>query len=372
MSSPGVEALAGGIGSLIALLASYPLKTAYTLKAIRMQESSKGRRLTPQERSELMRHPAKLLRTLLGPLGVLYSGLKPAAIETAASQAIYFYFYSLLRAGVVSANRKRRGLPGVSAGSVAARSEDIGVPASLLVAAAAGAVNMVLTSPAQVVATQMQATATLKRQMASKGQACEHIRSDAWGVITHILQEDGLAGFWKGLAPNLILVVNPAVQYMAYEWLTQRHTALKRRRMGLPAAAAGSSSSRVKLAPGEVFLLGAAAKIAATVVTYPMIVIKSRLQATSSHTAAELQYNGTCDTIVRISREEGLGGFFKGMESKILQTALNAALMLMIKEQVHGSAAATMRGLEGLLHKTRAVAAQQGPGVHMLAVRAVT
>jgi hypothetical protein len=63
---------------------------------------------------------------------------------------IYFYFYSLLRAGVVSASRKRRGLPPVSAGSVAARTEDIGVPASLLVAAVAGAVNMVITSPAQV------------------------------------------------------------------------------------------------------------------------------------------------------------------------------------------------------------------------------
>lgn len=65
-----------------------PLHVCSTLKAIRMQESSKGRRLTPQERQELMRDPAKLLRTLLGPLGVLYSGLKPAAIETAASQAV--------------------------------------------------------------------------------------------------------------------------------------------------------------------------------------------------------------------------------------------------------------------------------------------
>lgn len=44
----------------------------------------------------------------------------------------------------------------------------------------------------------MQATATLKRQLASKGQACDHIRSDTWGVIQHILQEDGVAGFWKG------------------------------------------------------------------------------------------------------------------------------------------------------------------------------
>lgn len=53
-----------------------------------MQESSKGRRLTAQERQELMRSPVKLLQTLLGPLGVLYSGLKPAAIETVASQAV--------------------------------------------------------------------------------------------------------------------------------------------------------------------------------------------------------------------------------------------------------------------------------------------
>jgi len=40
------------------------------------------------------------------------------------------------------------------------------------------------------------------------------------------------------------------------------------------------------------------------------------------------RYTGTWDTICRISREEGLGGFFKGMESKILQTALNAVRTL--------------------------------------------
>lgn len=71
-------------------------------------------------------------------------------------------------------------------------------------------------------------------------------------LLLHLLLPVVLAG----LAPNLILVVNPAVQYMAYEWLTQRHAALKRKRMGLSAAPPGSSSSRVKLGPAEVFLLG--------------------------------------------------------------------------------------------------------------------
>lgn len=38
----------------------------------------------------------------------------------------------------------------MKAGSTEARTEDIGVPASLLVAAVAGAINMFCTSPAQV------------------------------------------------------------------------------------------------------------------------------------------------------------------------------------------------------------------------------
>jgi hypothetical protein len=46
------------------------------------------------------------------------------------------------------------------------------------------------------------------------------------------------------------------------------------------------------------------------------------------------RYAGTWDAIRRIWAEEGPGGYFKGMQAKILQTALNAALMLMIKEQV--------------------------------------
>jgi hypothetical protein len=52
----------------------------------------------------------------------------------------------------------------------------------------------------QVVCTQMQARANLKRQLASHGQsaAADAIRSDAMGVVGSIWQEDGPFGFWKG------------------------------------------------------------------------------------------------------------------------------------------------------------------------------
>lgn len=52
----------------------------------------------------------------------------------------------------------------------------------------------------QVVATQMQATATLKRQLAAKGQPYKHICSDTVGVTQNIIKEDGITGFWKGIA----------------------------------------------------------------------------------------------------------------------------------------------------------------------------
>jgi adenine nucleotide transporter 17 len=88
------------------------------------------------------------------------------------------------------------------------------------------------------------------------------------------------------------------------------------------------------MGPGEIFLIGALAKIGATIVTYPMIVVKSRLQAMGRHSDQQSSYLGTSDAIGRIWSQEGPGGFFKGLPPKVLQTAINAALMLMVKDRI--------------------------------------
>jgi hypothetical protein len=59
-----------------------------TLQAIRMEEGAKGRKLSVQERHQLLTNPLKLLQAVLPSVGTLYSGLKPAAVETAASNAV--------------------------------------------------------------------------------------------------------------------------------------------------------------------------------------------------------------------------------------------------------------------------------------------
>ncbi len=81
------------------------------------------------------------------------------------------------------------------------------------------------------------------------------------------------------------------------------------------------------------------------------------MQAASASTADEARYSGTQsvteglrllrshvgfvagvrDAVQRIVRAEGVTGLFKGMQVKMFQTVLGAALMMAVKEQVYGS-----------------------------------
>lgn len=129
----------------------------------------------------------------------------------------------------------------------------------------------------------------------------------------------------------MVLVANPAIQYMLYEQILRAMRRWKQARVAASAAkpaeattpaatangpaeskeggkaknsksgaGAGAASSQaaqppVKLSAGEIFLASALAKIGATIATYWLVVVKSRLQA-ASKSSTELQYKGGCST----------------------------------------------------------------------------
>ena len=66
-----------------------------------------------------------------------------------------------------------------------------------------------------------------------------------------------------------------------------------------------NSCLRRKCVHADVFFLSAAAKLGATVVTYPLLLVKSRLMSAGKHTSSDRKYTGTVDAIERIYKTEG-------------------------------------------------------------------
>jgi adenine nucleotide transporter 17 len=135
-------------------------------------------------------------------------------------------------------------------------------------------------------------------------------------TIFRILREDGPLAFWQGVVPALVLVINPIIQYTLFEQL--KNWMAKTR----------------KLEGWHFFLLGAISKLAATSITYPYIVVKSRMQLKQSD-SSELRYNSVSDGFRKIIAREGVNGLYKGMSTKLLQSVLTASFLFYYKEALY-------------------------------------
>jgi hypothetical protein len=122
----------------------------------------------------------------------LYAGINGALIGVASTNFAYFYWYSVVR-------------------ELYFKSKKVPSPPStateLALGAVAGAVAQMFTIPVAVVTTRQQTQSKAER----KG-LIETAREIAHG-------EDGITGLWRGLKASLVLVVNPAITYGAYERL---------------------------------------------------------------------------------------------------------------------------------------------------------
>ena len=134
-----------------------------------------------------------------------------------------------------------------------------------------------------------------------------------WSVGSEIAREEGITGLWLGIKPRLILTVNLAIT------LAQEKAA----------SSEPDAASNGKLTPGANFLVGALGKTLATVVTYPCIMAKVRIQARGSdtqmakeeglltpphhayHHTAGSKHPGALDLLAAAHKREGLSGWYQ-------------------------------------------------------------
>lgn len=284
----------------------------------------------------------------------LFAGIQPSLLGTAVSQGVYFYLYSGLRQLAVSAHNAGRPAQAPRGGAA-----DIGIAASLAVAALAGCGNTALTTPIWVVATRMQAhrraapapaaaaaaagseqPGAAAGQQASAPPPAAPTAAGPLAVARELYQDAGVRGFWRGVLPGLVMVANPTIQYMLYEWLQARRNRLR----------AQARLARAKPGAGEIFLYASLAKLGATLATYPLLLVKTRMQNArgkgggSGGEPADPHAGGTLHAIRAVYEREGLLGFYSGMHTKMLQSVLAAALLFLTKEEMTEAVRRALRG----------------------------
>ncbi|KAJ7031292.1 mitochondrial carrier domain-containing protein [Mycena alexandri] len=312
--TPFGAALAGALGGCFSTAVVYPLDVAKT----RIQ-ASKGK--SKDDLSML----AVLLRIFKkeGIFG-FYRGFGATMLNTFSMQYAYFFFYSFVRNSYI--NRLTRKLP------AGAALPALSTAAELLIGAIAGALAQIFTIPVSVIATRQQ----VGRQNAAKPGDDSFL-----GVAREIVDEEGVGGLWLGIKPGLVLTVNPAITYGAFE-----------RVKGIFIAAQVKAGASDKISPGLSFLIGALSKTLATVVTYPYIMAKVRIQTRTAdteealvehvdlpvanhphHKDSKLRHPGALDILAQVLQREGPAGWYRGMSAQITKAVLSQALLFMSKEQ---------------------------------------
>lgn len=157
-----------------------------------------------------------------------------------------------------------------------------------------------------------------------------------WDCLRKITASEGFLSLWNGTLASLILVSNPVIHYVSYE---RMKLALQHKRM------IENPKARGVLTAMEIFVLGALAKSFTTVVTYPLQVAQSLMRVQEASNAKRLAQPGATKTeapkpqtlsgcMAQIYRDNGVRGYFAGLEAKLLQTVLTAAISLVTYEKL--------------------------------------
>ena len=175
----------------------------------------------------------------------------------------------------------------------------------------AGTIASCITNPLEVIKTQLQSSSAAVGELS---QAAGHPVE----IAKTILERDGILGFWKGMRPTLVgIIPSRSVYFYSYEQTKRFLGSHGVHEGGVPNALAS----------------GLMAGIAGNTLTNPIWVVKTRLQLLADSTAGQRVYTGYRDAVRSIFKEEGIGGFYKGISASYWG-CLEGATQFMIYEQI--------------------------------------
>lgn len=190
-----------------------------------------------------------------------------------------------------------------------------GVLSHFLSGATAGGVQALVCCPMELAKTLMQVQGIGKKSSAK--QTLKYKTS--LHALKQIYRHEGIRGCYRGMAAT-VLRDTPAFggYFMTYEILTTSIFSVSKE-------GDYQKSDIVKM-----LLSGGIAGVASWVVTYPIDVVKSRMQVDGMN-GKGYKYTGFIDCTVKLYRNEGYSVFFIGMNSSLLRAfPVNAATFAVV------------------------------------------
>ena len=132
-------------------------------------------------------------------------------------------------------------------------------------------------------------------------------------TILKIYREEGISAFFKGFVANVILVLNPTINFVVYEQVKKLLT--RRGERNVPA--------------WKIFVASSLGKLLATILTYPIITIRIKQQANKDMKTRELFF--------KLIKRLTLSDYFGGIQAKIVQTVLYNAFLLVFYEKIRAA-----------------------------------
>lgn len=202
----------------------------------------------------------------------IYHGLSTGIFQVSISSFAYFYSYSFLRNFYLAQFAKENN---DSMYTSLSTSKELGIGAF------SGLISQLITQPISVAMTRQQ-TCSAKN------------RTGLLSTLYEILDDRGITGLWSGLKPSIILVINPSITYSIFEKLKEFVL---------------NKQKRLNLTSLEIFFIGIISKSIATIITYPFIMAKVRLQWKSD--INNRHYKNTWDVINSVYEQNGMMGLYK-------------------------------------------------------------
>ncbi|KAI9496615.1 mitochondrial carrier domain-containing protein [Zychaea mexicana] len=184
---------------------------------------------------------------------------------------------------------------------------ELDTPRRLTAGGFAGVISVVCTYPLDMVRTRLSVlSATLDGNVRKTGGVPQKKLPGIVPSIVHIYKtEGGMVGLYRGLWPTTLGVAPyVALNFQCYEGL----------KFLLVAPGEDTPSASRKL------ICGALAGSIAQTITYPLDVLRRRMQVTGMATI-DYKYNGTWDAVRTMVRNEGVRGLYKGMIPNYLKVA---------------------------------------------------